>query len=172
MRNINYNWVPPTYTELRTLVFKDHPFHCADCNAELTFKHPNYEYKAENKKRVMISSHYTDALCRTCFAKRLKLWFATPLKSLTKHGKYKLTKSDRKIGTCDTCYKTRKKVASIIWTDWCNSRFGSDWWNGFWICRDCLCECVLLGKDSHTMVDYSIKGEKTTYNEVGARILI
>jgi len=168
MKKLNRNYVPPNYTDLRTRIFEEHPFHCAGCGKEISFKNPQYEYTAVGKNRVILHGYVNEPLCNHCYAKRIELWFNTPLDQLTK--RFLLPSESRKIGQCDIC-SGEKLVASIIWDDFANSRFGSNWWNGHWICCDCLVECAEHGFKTSGHVGYDDKG-RYDINEAGAKVYV
>jgi hypothetical protein len=165
------DWVPPSYTDIRTAYFKDHPFHCADCGVELNFKHASYNYQAPGKQRVILhASHNMPPLCGHCLSKRIKTWFNTKAKSgaVKSYHKYDIAYSRR----CDIC-GTKTLVARIIWDPEADCRFGSNSWNGAFICSDCLCECAekSLSTESTGVGGYE-KGSSRRYtvNEVGAKV--
>ena len=159
------DWIPPSYTDLRTANFANHPFHCADCGCELRFKHPEFEYQGKGKQRLFLgASMMKEALCGPCLAGRIRRWFKTPKKDFTPYHR-----KDRKRGVCYVCKKP-KIVGTVMWEDWCNVRFGSSHWNGHWICKDCLCECCEKG---HAKTGYQtqIGDKRYAMNEAGAWIL-
>jgi len=153
----------PTLTDIQTAVFARYPFHCTDCGTLCDFRNPNFEYTIPGGNRVMLhNSSFTDCLCGKCLAKRIAAWFANPTD--------RFGEPDAKPGICDTC-KTEKVVAgSISAADFSvDCRFGSQWWNGHWICCDCLSATAINGaQNSGTMA--SISGEYFAINEAGARI--
>lgn len=156
------DWVPPSYSDLRTKHFASHPFHCADCGAELQFKNPNREY-AGRGERVMLKNYGNDALCGPCLGKRIAAWFADP-------GEGPDWAELPESGTCDTCHKETVVARSIqSWTHDINCRFGSRWWNGHQICCDCLVATATIGKQYSEMSGVS-GSSWYQVNEAGARI--
>ena len=155
------DWVPPTYSDLRTAHFELDPFHCVDCGCDRNFKHPNFSYRAPNKKSIMLQGPHNICLCGNCLAARIEKWFALP--EIDTDGRV-----HRKMGECDICC-TLTSVADIIWDEWVSCRFGSNWWNGHWICCDCLAECAWLGVIESSVIGYH-NGKRYASNEVGARI--
>jgi hypothetical protein len=144
----------PSYQQLRTMVFRDHPFHCEDCGTELMFRSPNY--KLYDPSRVMVKGFYKNSLCRICYANRITNWFANPIKD------YHIT--DREVGKCEVCGEL-DLTASIIWDEHASSRFGTNSWNGSHICCDCLTNCILTGK-----IDTEISSRRGSSNELGVII--
>lgn len=161
-------FTPPSYADLRTTVFKDHPFHCADCNTTLLFKNMEFRFPAEPKhaSKLMLSTHADVPLCNNCFANRIIKWFKIPQKELTGHS-YTKARARRK---CDVCNLT-KITAEIIWEQFASIRFGTSSWNNSNVCKDCLVECVLHGRVVHGSSTIRNQNNKyTVYNEVGARV--
>lgn len=159
----DYN--PPTYEDLITATFAQSPFRCDDCNKEINFKNPDLLYTAPGKNRVMLHGVGKFKLCGPCLAARIIKWFSTPLTQLGKsYGTARKAK-----GKCDSCGEI-KKVAGIVWDDWASIRFGSNWWNGHWMCCDCLSECAKHGKQTSGICGTDATGRRYQRNEVGARI--
>ena len=153
------DWIPPTYEELRTENFKNNPFHCEDCGCHLNFRNIESHYAGEHKKRIMITGPYDHCLCKKCLALRVMKWFTIPAETINAEHY-----DTRKYGTCDICDKQRE-VASIIWDEWASIRIGSNWWNGYWACCECICEGLVMGSKP-----YGFSFGKHLLNEVGARI--
>lgn len=165
MNKINGRYVDaPTITALRTAVFKLHPYHCTDCNKTVNFKCPEFNYELNGVRILLHASMRREALCGECLAKRIERWFKTPKKEFKPYHR-----KDRKRNTCQVCKKKNKIVATAMWEDWCNVRFGSSHWNGHWICCDCLTACARLGS-SHAGISALIKGKTYLMNEFGAMI--
>jgi len=157
-------WTPPTYTDLRTAEFQVSPFTCEDCGKKLNFKHPNRDLDRPKFNRVMLSGGYKQCLCGDCLANRITRWFHTPKAQLT--NKFRCEWRKRQI--CDCCNKNRI-VATVIQEPWLDVRFRSRWWNGHWICQDCLTQCARHGKEDSGIGGYD-KGKHYSMNEAGARI--
>lgn len=139
------------------------PFTCVECGAILKFSRGEHEYQAKGKLRVLVGGSYKEQLCNHCLAKRIQRWFKTPRKELKQWHQY-----DRKRGKCYACEKN-KIVATTFVEEWLDLRFGGQWWNGHWICKDCLIECVLKGKQRSGWSG-TIRGKYVQFNEVGAMI--
>lgn len=156
-------WVPPSFADIKTEIFRTHPFRCEDCGTTLYFCAPNYETRIHGK-RIMLHGPSGIPLCGHCLGQRITKWFATPEDQLKSFGSGPL----RSIEKCDIC-EEKKIVTDIIWDDWVSCRFGSEWWNGFKICQDCLVMCAESAPGSSS---YSVSHGNKHFqvNEFGARI--
>lgn len=157
------NFRKPHVKEIVTAHYWLRPFTCNECGAVLSYSRGEYEYQAEGKNRVILGGHYKEPLCRHCLAKRITRWFKTPRLELKKWHQ-----NDRKRGLCAACSKS-KIVATTFVEEWLDVRFGGQWWNGHWICKDCLIECVMIGKQRSGW-SATIRGKHYNLNEAGAMI--
>lgn len=179
-------WVP-TWSEWRyrvkaawnTLKFQMNPLTCHDCGVKINFKFPNFTYQGEGKNRVILHQSGSkiegikenEGICGHCLAKRIHKVFdnAKPLRGRNaSYGNSISNKTGTMKKTCDSCGET-KPCLDVCWDPECDIRFGSQWWNGHHICRDCLTEAAEKGS-----VDSSIGswfgGYSYKMNEVGAAI--
>lgn len=164
----NRDYKAPSYTDLRTKNFENHPFHCADCNKELQFKKLELRYPIRQYTEIMLQTNQKEPVCRECFANRIKKWFKTPQSEFRKHSYHP---SARRRTECDACGK-QKIVAHIIWEDFADCRFGIRSWNSTWICKDCLVKTVLHGRVVHSSGGTRINKQEFVRNEVGAMIQV
>ena len=162
----NREFKPPSYTDLRTAVFRNHPFHCAHCNKELQFKNIEFRCAIRQYTEIMLSTHHDEAVCNRCFAERIKKWFKIPQDKLEHRYFYP---NARVKGDCDACGK-RKITAHIIWEKSTNCRFGIRSWNSAQICKDCLVKTVLHGRIVHRSGSVKKDGQEFVRNEIGALI--
>ena len=161
----NRDYIAPSYTDLRTAVFKDHPFHCSDCNKELQFENREFRYAIRQYTEIMISPCFSIPSCNICLAERIKKWFKTPQKMLSGY----VYPSHRRRHKCDSCGK-QKIVAHTMNESWLNIRFGIHSWNSSWICKDCLVKGVQFGKLHWSGAPVRKNGQEYWRNEVGALI--
>lgn len=152
----------PTITDLRTAVFARYPFRCNDCGIACDFRNPQFEYTTPGGERVMLHNISADGcLCGKCLAKRIRAWFANPVDNF---GKPKIS-----FGECEICHKEKTIAETICYSPVIDCRFGSRWWNGHWICCDCLASTAIYGQET-SGVSSRINSETFLINEAGARI--
>lgn len=173
------HWKRRVTVAWKTLKFMHKPFTCMDCGTKIDFKFPNFTHQPEGKARVILhQSGYKikgikehQGVCGVCLSKRIATQFdaAKPLR-----GRYASmgNSMDKASGTskkkCDCCGET-KPCMNVIWDPECDIRFGSSWWNGHWMCKDCLVEAAAFGfSDSGIGAWYGNRSYRI--NEAGAAI--
>jgi len=176
------DWFPgPAYwhrvnVTWKTLKFKFQPFYCIDCGTKIDFKFPEYEHQGEGKDRLLLSHHgyhlTNDArggVCGHCLANRIRGLFTRTKPAQgrgTKMSTSKVTYHYKKV--CDCCHK-EKKTIDVSWDNQCDIRFGTRWWNGFFVCEDCLTEAAEKGMP-RSGISAWFGGRSYPINSVGAAI--
>lgn len=116
------------------------PHRCEKCNARLhTNKYGgDIELLNEHGYRSLMISNHGKHWCQKCVAEEVE----------TVDGKaVGLSKYDKpKKGKCDCCGETKKKVWKFYETENIRLHFCMNWWNGFWICKDCILKTLKEGK--------------------------
>lgn len=176
-------WLPgPAYwhrvkVAWKTLKFQFRPFYCIDCGTKIDFRFPDFEYQAEGKRRVILhqSGHkLTDdkrgGVCGCCLSKRIAVQFekAKPLRGRAATYGNGLGKTGTRKLKCDACGET-KPTMDVCWEDACDIRFGSGWWNGHNMCKDCLCETAERATPKSSVFMY-FGGKSYPTNTAGAVI--
>ena len=158
------NWSPPKIADLRTKLFEMYPFRCADCGIECNFRNPAFSYMIPGHTVVMLENYSDSCLCGHCLAKRIRLWFATPETD-------PWPDKERTISKCDACGETALLANWIDDRPNLECRFGTQWWNGFWICCNCLSMCAENGS-AKSRISILANGKHYQINEAGAQVLI
>ena len=157
----------------KTILYKLWPDRCHVCKTRVNFKGSEFEGTAHNH-RVMLSQYAKQPICGHCLAEKIKQYYA---------------QAALKISKCDCCGEVKRVTAGIVdVNDYLNLgdedhlnnnavakslnldvRYGMQWWNGFDLCQDCICEML---SQNGARSSYSMTWAKKTYhiNHRGAMI--
>ncbi len=126
-------------------------FKCKKCHKKTNFRKTHIRTTI-NDKPFMLMNHTPD-ICLSCTINELNE------KSRT------VFSIDH---TCDWC-NNHKKTTSFIKYDDVESfvTFGSQWWNGYYICQDCINEILLKNVEELSSKFKEINGRLYPVNELG-----
>ena len=158
----------------RTLLYKIKPDHCQVCSTRVDFDGRDFEGIVHNQ-RVLLSQYELRPICGHCLAKKIKEYYARSYMADAKCdccGQVKRVTSGitdvNAFQLSDEEYNHNKSVAKQFGLD---VRYGMAWWNGFSLCKECICE-MLEQNNSKSSFSMSFRGKTYYINHRGAMILI
>jgi hypothetical protein len=131
---------------------------CDDCGIKLAMLTPDvfdYNMPTKGEKRLGISTDYIvednkrKYLCPHCVADRV-----------IKYGEVESTEKYPPLyqNKCDCCLEEKKSFSNFRHTKYGTLRFCTTWWNGHYICKDCVTHALKNGKqESGVMIAYNGK---------------
>lgn len=134
-----------TYRSISWLIA---PPRCEKCGSRL---HTNFngdiELLNDQGYRSLLIGNHGKKWCQSCIAKEVEHTDGKRDVGLSSY-------DEPKKGKCDCCGK-KDKVWKFFETDNIRLHFCINWWNGFWICRDCILKTLRNGvvKSSYSMSD-------------------
>lgn len=156
----------------KTLLYKLKPDRCQDCNTKINFSGSEFSGKVHGHG-VMLSQYNLKHICGHCLAKRIEEYYARafiPDMKCDCCGQTKRCTSGvtdvNGFQLSDEEYNHNKSVADQLNL---NVRYGMAWWNGFSLCKDCICE-MLKQNNSKSSYLMSFRGNMHYINHRGAMI--
>lgn len=113
------------------------PPRCEKCGNRLHATYGDIELLNEHGHRKLMISNHKKKWCQHCIAEEVAGVEAMAI-GLSKYEKPKK-------GKCDCCGETKKKTWKFYETENINLHFCINWWNGFYICKDCILETLRKG---------------------------
>ena len=114
------------------------PPRCEKCGSRMHTRSYEMESKCDSKhERMLVSNLNGKLICESCIEEEI----------LT-GGVIKQWSDDKPLRNrrCDCCHEKMPMTYKILNTKWVRLHFCLNWWNGFYVCKQCMLRTVRTGR--------------------------